>query len=87
MTEVVNELRRGLLKKLSAMSSYCYPTAARSQAATRKIMATLWKRRTTATPAMQPAAWGDYNAYLSCFDLREQRQQQADSPPLAEFLR
>ena len=70
LTEVVNELRRGPLKNLSAMSSYCYThggeiTGSYTQNYGYIVETPNYRYCLRCNPQR-----GDYNAYLTCFDLR-----------------
>lgn len=82
LTEVVNELRRGPLKNLSAMSSYCYThggeiTGSYTQNYGYIVETPNYRYCLRCNPQR-----GDYNAYLTCFDLRVQRQ--AEQPTVGK---
>ena len=84
LTEVVNELCRGPLKNLSAMSSYCYThggeiTGSYTQNYGYIVETPNYRYCLRCNPQR-----GDYNAYLTCFDLRVQRQQQAEQPAVGK---
>lgn len=74
LTEVVNELRRGPLKSLYGMSSYCYTHGGALGQNSRQYGYIVETPNYRYCLRCNPQR-GDYNAYLTCFDLRVQRQQ------------
>ncbi len=79
LSEVVDTLRKSVLKDLSSMYSYCCNHGGKlghDSVQYGYIVETPNYRYCLRCNSQR----GDYNAYLACFDLRVQRQQQAEKP-------